>query len=347
MVSNATLAFNQSVLQLDKYRASGDAVADGWVAEHLGNASPELVRELFQSLADSAVPIPEALRPASDAFLAQITLPSWAKPTEMAAGAAFFRRLWYNVQVMLGCYSLPYCYLAKDGVKVLYMSKRLRTDASKRLQETDDFLLRMMLPNAFSNPQTFQVIAKIRLLHAINRYYIFKHGNWDVATMGYPINHEDMAGTNLAFSYIVLRGLRKIKVGFSQEEGQAFLHLWNVIGYMLGVPEELLPNNIHEAQMIDDAIARRQFTGSEEGKELTKVLLESISNNVPKDQAKFIPGYIKYLLGEEKAKLLGMEQVGSIEPYLSILLLQNRVNSALGKDFSKKPVSQPIGAFAW
>jgi len=247
----------------------------------------------------------------------------------------------------LGCYSLPYCYLAKDGVQVLYLSKRLRTDASKRLQETDDFLLRMMLPNALQNVTSKQIIAKIRLLHAANRYYVFKHANWDAENKGYPINQEDMAGTNLAFSYIVLRGLRKIKVPYSPEEAKAFLHLWNVIGFLLGVKEELLPTSVKEAQMLDSAIAARQFTGSEEGKELTQVLLTSISNNVPKDQAKFIPGYIKYLLGKDKANLLGMENVGSIEPFLSILLLQNRWDGIVGKTYANKPVPLPVESFNW
>ncbi|NJO02592.1 MAG: DUF2236 domain-containing protein [Bacteroidia bacterium] len=53
----------------------------------------------------------------------------------------------------------------------------------------------------------------------------------------------------------------------------AFLHLWNVIGYLLGVREELLPDTAKEAYWLDKKIAQRHFRKSEAGVELTASLL--------------------------------------------------------------------------
>jgi len=112
---------------------------------------------------------------------------------------------------LLGFYSLPYCYAFGDGAEVLVRSKRIVQDIGKRLAETGVFVMDIFRPNAFiSDSRAYLTCAKVRLIHAFSRFFIQKYArDWD-PKFGKAINQEDMLGTNLAFSLIVLRGMIKM-----------------------------------------------------------------------------------------------------------------------------------------
>ena len=111
---------------------------------------------------------------------------------------------------LLGLLSLPYCYAAADGARVLDLSERIKNKPEHRLNETADFVWDVMAPNAFKpDGKGFTSILKVRLLHAAIRFYTGKSSKWNAADWGLPVNQEDMAGTNLSFSLLVVRGLRK------------------------------------------------------------------------------------------------------------------------------------------
>ena len=235
-------------------------------------------------------------------------LPSWADKKEMKAGSAFFARHAQLIMNLLGLLSLPYCYTAADGAMVLYLSDRMRGDVGKRLVETADFLWDVMAPDAFEEEgKGFASILKIRLIHAAVRVYTLRSGKWDNA-WGVPVNQEDMAGTNLSFSLIVIRGLRKFGISVTYKEQQAFMHLWNVIGYLLGLQEDLLPQNGKEAFSLEEAIRLRQFKVSDHGRELTRSLTNYfISMNTGQQFSdKEILQVMRYLLGNNVADMLDL-----------------------------------------
>src|SRR5690606_4495506 len=152
----------------------------------------------------------------------------------------------------------------------------------------------------FSNDgKGFASCLKIRLRHAIARHYVWRSDYWneDLKT---PVNQEDMAGTNLAFSLIVIRGLRKLGLALSYDEQQSFMHLWNVIGYLLGLDEELIPEDGKSATLLESAIRKRNFRSSIQGKELTKALLDHIvdDSSVPLS-AQEVYQIVRFLLGDE------------------------------------------------
>jgi hypothetical protein len=57
---------------------------------------------------------------------------------------------------------------------------------------------------------------------------------------GIPIHQQYLAGTLMTFSFIDLYGLEKLGVLVSDEDKRAYMHIWNVFGYVLGIEEELL-----------------------------------------------------------------------------------------------------------
>ena len=158
------------------------------------------------------------------------------------------------------------------------------------------------------NPQGkgIRSIQKVRLMHAAVRYHVQKSGQWN-NDWGLPINQEDMLGTNLAFSFVILRGLRQIGCSLYFEEARAFMHLWNVIGAMLGIREELLPADEKDAMGMANYIMSLRFRPSEAGRELTKALLGCLEAVPPYSTVKgFATTYMRYLVGDEVANILGL-----------------------------------------
>lgn len=300
-----TRSFSNALLH--QSRQQTDASADAVIVQVNAQMGRGGVGELFSWLGDtknkSLAAQPEVVQ---QYFAENQALPVWADLRLMQQGMEFFRNNRNEIAILLGCLSLPYCYAAADGAQVLYLSQRLHQDAFKRLQETGAFVFSVTKPDAWQLGEAQHSILKVRLMHAAIRFFTAQSGKWN-AIWGKPINQEDMAGTNTAFSYVVIRGLRQIGNIPTDDEAEAYLHLWNVIGYLMGVPENLLPQNLREAFTLDKAIAKRQFKASEAGKILTKGLLDAFDGFIENPLLKNLPAaQMRWLLGDEVADLLAL-----------------------------------------
>jgi hypothetical protein len=303
---------------MDKFRQMGDPKADKIINDLFESDGITGVREMFKWLNTS-----ESISSFGiiNDFISQnqlfapwlvspptttIYFPNWKL---MKQGMKFFAKNQTAVGIMLACYSLPYCYAGADGAKVLAMSQRIQTDTLKRLEETGEFLQIVTKEENWKNGEAVRKILKIRLMHAAIRFFTEHHGTWDLA-WGKPVNQEDMAGTNGAFSYIVIRGMRKAGDAPTDADAEAYLHLWNVISVIMGIDKELIPNNLREAFTMDKAIAKRQFRPSEEGKSLTKALLNTIESFIENPLLKTFPAaQMRFLMGDSVADILGIPQV--------------------------------------
>ena len=296
---------------LTRKRQVGDKLADDFVERSFNNpASKQALREYLANLNDNTqlgnLPLAYINEPL---FTLAARLPQWANVKQMEQGAAFFARYANLVMNMLGLLSLPYCYAAADGARVLYLSERIRNDTAKRLQETGDFVWEVMAPNAFSaGGKGFASILKVRLIHAAARYYTLQSGQWNTADWGLPVNQEDMAGTNLSFSLLVIRGLRKLDIAVSYDEQQSFMHLWNVIGSLSGLEDNFLPDDGKQAIALEQAISSHQFKPSTEGQALTKALTNYFTslNLQPPFGSKETVQLMRFLIGDEVADILAL-----------------------------------------
>lgn len=297
---------------LSEARKAGDPDADAIIAETLGEQSGQRLREIMRSLSENRdLHRPELPEKLQAFYRKHAILPEWADVQKMRAGAAFFAEHSQAIMSMLGTLSLPYCYAGADGAQVLFMSKRIYQDTSRRLLETGQFVLDVVDPRAFESGRGFASVLNVRLMHAAIRYHILGSGHWDPA-WGHPINQEDMAGTISAFSFICIRGLRKVGYTVKYADAHAFQHLWNVVGHLMGVQPELLPDTGLEAQRLDACIRNRQFRPSEAGQTLTNALLDALKEQplegLPKD---FITAYTRFLLGDAIADMLKVPNAGN------------------------------------
>jgi hypothetical protein len=302
------VTYNKELLDLK--RLSGDPQADAFI--RYAFSDPAKRHQLQQWLGGrSGAEHLNSLQAAFPgfAFIEKVKeLPSWVQPRLMKTGAAFYSRHAEIIMSLLGLLSLPYCYTAANGAMVLYLSELIRKQTTKRLYDTAVVVWGGMGPDAFSKDgNAFEEILKIRIMHAGVRYHTLQSGKWD-DSWGMPINQEDMAGTNLSFSLIVIRGLRMLGYSVSPEDQSAFMHIWAVVGYLTGLDEDLIPENPKKAQQLDLMIKQRQFCVSAHGRELTRSLTEHIlSVNKSKATARDILGLMRYLLGKEIADMLAIE----------------------------------------
>lgn len=267
-------------------------------------------------------------RELKDLVFDQGLLPTWMEADLVREGQSLFREFTQEILGLLGALSLPYCYAAAKGARVLYLSEKIRTNTQQRLLDTTSFVTEVMQEGSLDDDGTgLAAILRIRLRHSLVRYYIGRHPAWQERDE-VPVNQEDQGGTNLAFSYIVLNGLEKLGFSVNHQSKRAFLHLWNVIAYGMGTKDELLPANLQEAYWLEQTIRRRQFNASPEGRDLTISLVNHYKKTIPDRKMKgLIVAQMQDLVGAEVAEILGL-QPGPVERWilqrmLSVLRTKN------------------------
>jgi ER-bound oxygenase mpaB/B'/Rubber oxygenase, catalytic domain len=309
---------------LDRMRGLGDPVADEPVAAVLERGGFDEVSAIMQTLVRVDQPVPEELPDELRDYLVQtLPLPEWADMGKIKRAQQLFETWGVLITLCLFCASLPAAYAAAKGVKVLYLTARLDTDTRRRVMETGQFLMDVVAVGGLDEDgKGRRTIQKVRLMHAAVRHLIkarnektpdMWHPDW-----GTPINQEDLAGTLLTFSYIVADPMPRLGVRLSAEDIDAYLHLWNVIGHLLGVRDELLVRDVSDATALVDAIRRRQFQESLEGQELTRALLDLLDELTPLHRFDdTIPPLIRHLIGDDTADLLRVPEshlFGDLKP---------------------------------
>jgi hypothetical protein len=320
-----------SKAELSKYRTLGDKEADEIINQIVDQNGISSLRQLMSFLSDYQNLSFENQSPILQLFLsANASLPVFYDKKKLIRSTDFYRGNQQNIALILGLYSLPYCYLGADGAKVLYMSERIKNDTYRRLTETGSFLKAVMNYDNWKSERIFSICLKVRLLHATIRYFTLHSKQWNLA-WGYPINQEDMLGTNLAFSLVVLRGMEKLGYSVNKTYEDAYINTWNVIGFLLGIKQEIMPENYLEAVKIDKQIAERQFRQSVEGQELTNSLIQVVRSFAPSEiTANLLQSQSRMLLGEKYAKMLGIAETNFPN---ALLKMYNRTSVLMSKIF--------------
>ena len=125
--------------------------------------------------------------------------------------------------------------------------------------------------------------------------------------LGVPVNQEDLAYTLMTFSLLLPKGLEDMGIQVTPEQKQAFLHLWRVVGYVLGIKPELMTDDWDEAEELYALIQKRQALPSEDGTVLTEALMGFLVDYLPD-----IPGIANRLSAEMIISQIGLEQAKKI-----------------------------------
>jgi ER-bound oxygenase mpaB/B'/Rubber oxygenase, catalytic domain len=294
--------------QLDAMRHTQDSVADPVVAALFAAGQVDAVNSLMKTLVENDGLPPGALPASVAAYLAATGgLPDWADPARIAAGERVFWRYGPAMIAILHCYALPFCYAGRKGVQVLALTARLTSNPTRRIIETAQMMVDVMRPGGLGSAGTgIRTAQKVRLMHAGVRCLIAQYPGWK-PEFDLPINQEDLAGTLLSFSFITLDGLRRLGYVLSNDEIEGYLHAWKVVGHILGIHPELLPLDYADAEAFAARIAARQFAACEEGRYMTRALVEMLRHIVPGNVFDAVPELLmRYFLGDPTADLLAV-----------------------------------------
>jgi hypothetical protein len=316
---------------LDQLRHTGDPAADDVVARYFQERQEE-PRQLVRRLVKCPV-LPEDDRPPSvDAYHRDTPpWPDWADEERIRRGTKVFEDWGLFFGTSLFCASLPQAYAAAKGVQVLRMTSRLASDAQRRIYETAQMVVDVMTPGGLEvGAAGYYEARQVRLMHAAVRYLI-QHDPDVVHTCdpdvpglrwceewGVPINQEDLVGTLMTFTVVPFESLRRFGVKLSDRDAEDYLHAWNVVGYLLGIREDLLPIGLSSANELWAKIQRRHWRHSPEGVEMTEALVRQLQSQLPAILGRRIfhplpASLIRYLVGDEVSNMLGVGPSGRLE----------------------------------
>ncbi|CAM5569277.1 ER-bound oxygenase mpaB/mpaB'/Rubber oxygenase catalytic domain-containing protein OS=Streptomyces violarus OX=67380 GN=FHS41_003911 PE=4 SV=1 [Streptomyces violarus] len=181
---------------------------------------------------------------------------------------------------------------------------------SKRMAETGQFTVYLMQPDAFEAGSRFiPAVQKVRLLHASIRHHLERENRWDTTALGTPICQEDMIGGQMFFSLLVLDSLHRLGIHMSQEGAEAYYYAWRVVGAMLGVDQDAVPETLEEARTFLDLYMIRHMGPSEEGAHLTRQLIDLYEDVVPGTFFDpIVSALIRHLVGDTCADWLDVPQ---------------------------------------
>jgi hypothetical protein len=106
-------------------------------------------------------------------------------------------------------------------------------------------------------------------------------GPWDQAAYGTPINQEELAFGLLSFGYLIPLGLERMGCRIGRDRKEAFLHLWRVVGHVLGIREDLMTEDWDEATELLALVRERRFGHSAFGEHLTAALMDFARSYFP------------------------------------------------------------------
>ena len=299
---------------LESKRKLTDPLADDVVSKIIKDGEKNAVNDLFGLFLkdDDALPpnLPDEVR---DYFEKTAILPDWADKDLIALGQNIYTRHGVLITILLAYKALPECYACAKGAEVLFNTARLNEqhgslDAfSRRIAETSEFIYYTMTPGGLSpKGRGIRAAQKVRLIHAVIRYYL-RQNNWDEATFDAPINQEDLAGTLMSFSALILEGLETLGVPLNAEDKEAYTHCWRVIGHIMGVDADLIPFNAADSIALGHAIQDHQFNVSDHSKELMKSLIDFQDKHTPSFMDHQVNvEMMRFLMGDKIADLLGV-----------------------------------------
>lgn len=181
----------------------------------------------------------------------------------------------------------------------------------------------------FSSPTTSganaaPTLAASAVSPMLQMHRAFFANGWDVRRDGVPNNQEQLVFTLLTFHFVFLRGLRTLGIALPAADEEAYLHCWNVVGYVLGIEARWMPSTYAQAEKMFVEIQTRCLAdrndpgGIDSRPALGGALIDYMRAAIPFAVLKPFPAlFTRYLCGSAVADVLGISDKQS---YLSRVL---------------------------
>lgn len=191
--------------------------------------------------------------------------PKWMDFAQVEAGYGFLAKHQRTVMQVLGTSSLASTFAAKDVAPVLMDTGRLPKDFSPRMRETgewmDQIFARPEGKEAFLKNNYARAVALGRM-HAMVAESTEPNLKWD-PKVRVPLNQQSYAFVLYSFAWWPVEAMiakKEIDPLADRKELDAWFHFWSVVGFGMGVSEDLLPREYARAEALIPLLRRAQYT---------------------------------------------------------------------------------------
>lgn len=290
--------------QLDEARCRGDELVDETLdALREAGHGPPYSYEVIRRHARRGFP-------SAQRMLGELTeAPQWVDWEMLERGRKIFVRthILSTSALLLG--GMVESYTNPHIAKVLVYSGQLIRASQRRVFETGQMVYDAHLPRGlYPHARGFETLVNIRLLHATIRQHIRRRSPDEHD--GCPINQEDSLFTLFMFNVVVVENLKRLGLGFTEGELEAYQHFWSYVGWILGIEEALLPRSYEDALASYRTIKARHCCYGEDAQKLTHALLQAVEGQPPF----FLPRGVlhsltRFFIGEEAGDALKLSPI--------------------------------------
>jgi hypothetical protein len=253
---------------LNRLRKESDPRADEALQRVLQDHEAMAISTLFSRMnSNDDAPIESSFPVLARFFEETGNLPTDIDIGRIQHGGDVFRRHIFAGALVLLSRSLPEGYQAPNLSIILNISGELRTHTYKRLLATLQTVVNVSSSGGFQRGGKAVITAqKLRLLHAGVRHLTRRYRPNYESTYGVPVCQEDMLGTIIGFSLLVIEGWRTLGAGLSRNEEEDYLYLWLTFARMMGVHPAgehrslaYIPRDLDDATLFYRAYQRRHY----------------------------------------------------------------------------------------
>ena len=323
-----------------RYTTQGDPLADRAVEQLAAIVEPRHVHGTIARTVDRyhdpPKDTPEALR---ELIESSAVVPDWFDSEfAMKATRAFLR----NSDMVLG--ALVGGAIVEGFSTLISKSFRIRSriilNGVRRLKQNTLQLTEQFMPGGQEpGGDAWKLSLRIRLVHAQSRMLLRQSEEWDEPEHGLPLSAAHMLLGAAAFSGRLMEHVSRLGGDFSQEEKEAYVHVWRYTGLVMGIPETILFRDHASACRIFRIAATCEPPPDDDA----IIMANSIVNSAPillgftetkerREMAAFIYQVSRELIGNDLADSFRFPKSRFVRQ-VPLLFLRNRAEKAALKLF--------------
>lgn len=231
------------------YTMLGDSVADAYAALAPTYGVRPLINMLQQACDQGVENVADAPAELVDFIREMERVPDWLDMDLVNRGARANRNYMANMTPFAIRGAFIATFMNKYSGLPMALTGALSGESSRnRVNETASFFTTATLPGALERyGQGFKAAAMVRLMHSMVRFNLLRRSKqWDLEVYGIPIPQVDQMPAGTIPSFIMsFNIIQKGKNRFKPQE-RAVVELCRYQSYLLGLPEDLLPDTPEE-----------------------------------------------------------------------------------------------------
>ncbi len=226
---------------------AGDPLMDrfvDWMYAEGGRGTRPLFEQALAEGVDSVDGAPEPLR---ELFATLEATPEWVDRAQLECAATAMRAGGADGLYVARDVALLGGYQFAGFNQTLLRTGALEKGSNARFAETAEWAMDVISPGGLAlHGAGYASTIRVRFIHSIVRRHVTEMDDWDCDRWGLPINQTDMAATLVGA--LVAPSLGGLGLGIVNRPGEyaAIAHLTKYVGWLMGVQDDLLPENFRD-----------------------------------------------------------------------------------------------------